>query len=207
MKARICVAFAAMIVTAISAIADGSEVYRFDMGTAASEVAEGFARVTEEDDYSADRGYGWETKGVRSVSHEEGFPVYAVAKSEGRTLYRDFRKLADPLNVDSVIADGELALRVDVPQRDIPRQCFGGRHGPESRRHYLRPYAKSLFVFRHFSKVLTIEDIGSRLSSLRWKLSRNALDPVHYSQDYPCRPVFASRAAFHVRARQPELAG
>ena len=115
MKARILVLLAAMIATAAFAAAGPSEVYRFDMGTAASAVAEGYTRVTDKDSYSTDRGYGWETEGIRSVSHEEGFPVYAQARSEGQILYRDFLTLVDPLNVDSIVADGDLAFRVDVP--------------------------------------------------------------------------------------------
>ena len=91
-------------------------VMRFDCGTVDSPVERGYERLTADDVYGRDRGYGWES--CEPTSMVFGFPKEPEDRgTEGRpaALAEHLRKSYNDLNSDAVTSIGDLAFRADVP--------------------------------------------------------------------------------------------
>ncbi len=100
-----------------SASQGAATVLRFDCGTADSPVAAGYERLTAEDVYSTQKGYGWE--GGKPASVEFDYPRQPdEIGSEGRPVQlREYlHQSFDDLNRDGVVSESELIFRADVPK-------------------------------------------------------------------------------------------
>jgi len=88
-----------------------AKVLRFDMGTETSPLEEGSTRVTPNDSYDSQRGYGWVT------SEHEGFPGQEPPESPQFTISRVqlYRDNVTPLLVDSIRDSEDMTFRVDLP--------------------------------------------------------------------------------------------
>jgi hypothetical protein len=95
----------------LAASAEGAEAKRFDCGTAKSAVMGGYERLTAEDSYSVDKGYGWESPGARSVEFENPGPLNVNWRLREKT----FSDNLTDLNRDGVVSEDELVFRADVP--------------------------------------------------------------------------------------------
>ncbi len=84
----------------------------FDMGTDASPVEKAFVRVTADQLYSEQRGFGW--LGGPYQSFDTSLPTTDVpfAGTRGADIYRD---AATDLRRDGVWSDGDMTFRVDLP--------------------------------------------------------------------------------------------
>ena len=115
MNIRLLARFVAVLGLAALANSANAAVLRFDMGAEKSAVAKGCQQVTAKDAYSAERGYGWVSSETLAITHENGFPVYKTARSEGQHYHKYFLSQRDPRNVDCVVSESDLAFRVDLP--------------------------------------------------------------------------------------------
>lgn len=70
MRSKILCTISAILVVACVACADAAQ-WRFDCGKADSPLAEGYTRLTGDEQYSATRKHGWETRNAKSVDFGE----------------------------------------------------------------------------------------------------------------------------------------
>lgn len=123
MKA-VLVAFAVMVV---GTTAQGANVWLFDMGSADSPVWPGFAQVTPETAYTADRGYGW-------LNKADQMRAYVCTRIDG-------------LAIDDIsgIYNRTGTFQVDVPNGDFTVWVLSGAMGNIYRQRYMRaPHTLSL---------------------------------------------------------------
>jgi len=112
---RVCLICAAWFAAAAMLIGSGkasaAEAMRFDCGTASSPVMTGYQRLTAEDLYGEDKGYGWENAAGKSAEFENPGPLSPFWRPREKT----FEDNLTALNRDAVVGEDELAFRVDVP--------------------------------------------------------------------------------------------
>jgi len=84
---------------------------RFDMGTEGSPVAPGYVRVTSENTYSAEVGYGWIGTGLT------GFTTDTPEREAHWHIFRDilYDRNVTPLNRDGVQGGKVMEFRIDLP--------------------------------------------------------------------------------------------
>jgi hypothetical protein len=90
--------------------------WRFDGGTAESVVMDGYRRLTGEDRYTPDRGFGWESPGAVGVEFQRPVPDERLRGSSRQLLFAEaYDNHRNALNRDAVASRGDLAFRLDVP--------------------------------------------------------------------------------------------
>ena len=102
---QILILFIAFASTVSLASASELKNYLFDMGAADSKVASGYIRVTPDDVYTAERGYGFTTRVSGAIEVAEAFSWFGTLLTDGvggRHGRRDYAR------------EG-LVFRVDVP--------------------------------------------------------------------------------------------
>ena len=132
---RILILFVAFVSTAGLASASELKNYLFDMGAADSKVALGYIRVTPDDVYTAERGYGFTSRVSGAVEAAEAFSYFGALLTDGvggRYGRRDYAR------------EG-LVFRVDVPAGYYMAE-IGVPDGPDARS--LQVYVNGVFVAR-----------------------------------------------------------
>ena len=117
----------AMAITAVATVAEGANLWLFDMGSADSPVWPGFAQVTPETTYTVDRGYGW-------LNEADQMRAYVCTRIDG-------------LAIDDVsgLYNRTGAFQVDVPNGDYTVWVLSGAMGNIYRQRYMRaPHALAL---------------------------------------------------------------
>ena len=132
---RILILFIAFASTASFASASDLKNYLFDMGAADSKVASGYIRVTPDDVYTAERGYGFTSRVSGSFEAAEAFSYFGALLTDGvggRYGRRDYAR------------EG-LVFRVDVPAGYYMAE-IGVPDGPDARS--LQVYVNGVFAAR-----------------------------------------------------------
>ena len=132
---QILILFIAFASTASFAGADELKNYLFDMGAADSKVASGYIRVTPDDVYTAERGYGFTSRVSGAVEAAEAFSYFGALLTDGvggRHGRRDYAR------------EG-LVFRVDVPAGYYMAEV-GVPDGPDARS--LQVYVNGVFAAR-----------------------------------------------------------
>ncbi len=132
---QILILFIAFASTASFAGASELKNYLFDMGAADSKVASGYTRVTPDDVYTAERGYGFTTRVSGAIEVAEAFSWFGTLLTDGvggRHGRRDYAR------------EG-LVFRVDVPAGYYMAE-IGVPDGPDARS--LQVYVNGVFAAR-----------------------------------------------------------
>ena len=87
-------------------------VWRFDCGPSDSPVMKEYQRLTAEDRYEPERGFGWESGSPQSVEFENPGPPERPSWVPTDKMFAENR---NDLNCDAVVDEGDLTFRADVP--------------------------------------------------------------------------------------------
>ncbi len=131
----ILILFTGIVIGTGLASADELKNYLFDMGAADSKVVSGYIRVTPEDVYTAERGYGFISRVSGSVEVDQAFSRFGALLTDGvggRYGRRDYAR------------EG-LVFRVDVPAGYYMAEV-GVPDGPDARS--LQVYVNGVFAAR-----------------------------------------------------------
>ena len=106
----------------LPAVAD-ADVYRFDMGSAGSELRDGFTRVTADSLYGRSAGFGWKSseglkERVRAYSHEQ--------RRDDRGRDSAPPVYTNEVTCDTIASDKPNAFLVDVPPGEYTVWLLGG---------------------------------------------------------------------------------
>ncbi|MFC1735152.1 hypothetical protein ACFL1X_03480 [Candidatus Hydrogenedentota bacterium] len=111
------IARAIVLTIIVAACFSGSDVIakiiRLDCGAAKSPVMNGYTQITTRDAYSASRGYGWESDGMKAAVVTE-LPV-KKGWTEPHLLVLHWEENVTPITTDNVFTKDDLVFRADVP--------------------------------------------------------------------------------------------
>ena len=92
---------------------------RFDCGTLTSPVMSGYQRLTADDAYSTERGYGWQAGSPSDLEFTRPTPDPTLRGSNAQLLLQEpYDRHRSPLNRDAVSSKSDLAFRMDLPNGD-----------------------------------------------------------------------------------------
>ncbi|HIE97508.1 MAG TPA: hypothetical protein EYQ63_10965 [Fuerstia sp.] len=113
------ISLALAFVAACSANVLRAQPLRFDCGTPASPVMSGYQRLTAGDDYSTERGYGWQDGFRADLEFSRPTPDPELRGSNTQFLLQEPYDLhRTPLNRDAVTSQSDLTFRIDLPNGD-----------------------------------------------------------------------------------------